>query len=145
MSPVDNNSPDNPWAVVRLVLNGGSLNPDADIRPHIAMAVEAGIDDLALDKIKEFLTNGELVFKDTFAEQAPNTYESIAESNPEQTALIGAIYEGITKFLNSLDSDRCAEILFARGKAVYEAGEDENYADLQTMFDQVIEKNISFE
>ncbi len=141
----DKASADNPWSDVRVVLQGGIINPDVNLNTEVSVAIAAGLDDMGIDSIKGYLENGDLTFKDTFQEQAPQMYEAITGSNPEQAALIGAIYEGIAEFLNSLDTDRCAEVLFARKKAVIEAGEDENYAELQTMFDPVIEKNISFE
>lgn len=142
---LDKDSLDNPWSVVRIVLQGGFINPEVYLPQYVMTAVVAGSDDMGISSIKGFLESGDLVFKNTFQEQAPHMYESITDSNPEQAALIGAIYEGIAEFLNSLDTDRCAEVLFAREKAVIDAGEDENFADLQTMFDPIIEKNISFE
>ena len=58
------------------------------------------------------------------------------ENDPQQGDLIGAVYEGIAEFLNGLDEDTRAEVLYDTClKNVIEPGEDEQGRDLHTTFD----------
>lgn len=137
---------DNLWAQV-----GGSMNldmngSDYDLAIIVMIGEMAGDKEKTLEDIKTAINEGAISFKDSWKEQRAEGYQWFSENDPQNGDLIGAVYEGIAAFLNGLDVDERAEVLYDMYvKNVYEAGTDDDGKHLHTMFDQVIIQNATFE
>ena len=101
-------APDNMWAYVesslKLFRNGMS--------PIVVTAETAGYKETGIKEIKKGISEGTFAFKDSWQEQHDASYQWFAENHPQQGDLIGAVYEGIAEFLNGLDEDTRAEVLY---------------------------------
>lgn len=138
-------TPDNMWAYVESSLKLLRNGTEYDMPVIIMMADTAGDKESGIEKIKEAMSEGAFAFKDSWQEQNDVSYQWFAENDPQQGDLIGAVYEGIAEFLNGLDEDTRAEVLYdIYLKNVTEPGDDEQGRDLHTTFDQVICKNVVF-
>ena len=138
--------PDNMWAYVegslKLLRNGTVY----DLPPIVMVADTAGYKETGIKEIRKAISEGAFAFKDSWQEQNDVFYQWFVENNSQQGDLIGAVYEGIAEFLNGLDEDTRAEVLYDTClKNVIEPGEDEQGRDLHTTFDQVLCKNVAFE
>ena len=137
---------DNLWANVeaslRLVYNGSVY----DLPPIVTAAETAGMKEMGTDEIAKAINTGTFVFKDSWQEQNETGYQWYNENDPQEGALIGAVYEGIAAFLNGLDTDERVDVLYETyAKNVYDGGEDGEGRSLHTMFDQVLCNELVFD
>lgn len=136
---------DNLWALV-----DGSMDENDsayDLSTIVMIGEMAGYDkEKTIEDIKTAINEGAISFKDSWKEQRALEYQWFSENDPQNGDLIGAVYEGIVAFLNGLDVDERAEVLYdVYAKNVYEAGTDDDGKKLHTMFAQVIIQNATFE
>lgn len=118
----------------------------------VSMALEDPIE------VEMALKENDSAFEDTLAEQNDvNDKEgSISfnlDTSTEQYALENAVFMGIAKFINGLETKECAEVLYNLARAEYnsetipvtnDSGFGREYHSI-TMFDCVISENIQFE
>lgn len=117
----------------------------ADLASVVVTAAIAGDKSDGIEKISAGISDGTFSFKESAKEQNEVACEWYTENNPQEGDLAESIYEGIAKFLNSLDDAERAEVLYDVYDAnIYQGGEDEQGRPLHTMFDQVIIENVSF-
>ena len=128
------------WAVVDNTILGSS---DFELYVKTAMAAGEG-----KEYIVEHLLEKDFTLADTLEEQNAS---SVLDTSTESYNLENAVYMGIAKFLNQLDKQERAEVLYElyvisdKNSEWVVLNNSEMQIKSTTMFDKVISENIQFE